>query len=43
MQGSDLALIQVRIVHANYWDIRQSKIVQLFKMVTAAATGSVQA
>ena len=35
----DLALIQVRIVHANYWDVKESKIVQLFKMAKAAATG----
>jgi general stress protein 26 len=35
----DLALIQVRIVHANYWDVKESKIVQLFRMAKAAATG----
>ena len=35
----DLALILVRIVHANYWDIKENKIVQLFKMAKAAATG----
>jgi hypothetical protein len=29
----------VRIVHANYWDVKESKIVQLFKMAMAAATG----
>jgi general stress protein 26 len=35
----DLALVQVRIEHANYWDVKESKIVQLFKMATAAVTG----
>ena len=35
----DLALIQVRIVHANYWDVKESKIVQLFQLAKAAATG----
>lgn len=35
----DLALVQVRIEHANYWDIDESKIVQLFQMAKAAITG----
>ena len=35
----DLALVQVRIVHAGYWDVKESKIVQLFKMAQAAVTG----
>jgi len=35
----DLALVQVRIVHANYWDVKESKIVQLFAMAKAAITG----
>ena len=35
----DLALVQVRITHANYWDVKESKIVQLFKMAKAAITG----
>jgi general stress protein 26 len=35
----DLALVQVRITHANYWDVKESKIVQLFKMAKAAVTG----
>ncbi|MDQ6681051.1 MAG: pyridoxamine 5'-phosphate oxidase family protein [Pseudomonadota bacterium] len=35
----DLALVQVRITHANYWDVKESKIVQLFEMAKAAATG----
>jgi general stress protein 26 len=35
----DLALIQVRITHANYWDVKSSKVVQLFTMLKAAVTG----
>ncbi len=35
----DLALVQVEIVHANYWDVKESKIVQLFTMAKAAVTG----
>ncbi len=35
----DLALVQVRITHANYWDVKESKIVQLWEMAKAAATG----
>lgn len=36
----DLALVQVRITHAEYWDVKESKVVQLFKMAKAAVTGS---
>jgi general stress protein 26 len=35
----DLALVQVHITHANYWDVQESKIVQLFKMAKAVITG----
>ena len=35
----DLALVQVQIVHANYWDVKESKIVQLFTMAKAVVTG----
>ena len=35
----DLALIQVQIVHANYWDVKESKIVQLYEMAKAVITG----
>jgi general stress protein 26 len=35
----DLALVQVHIAHADYWDVKESKFVQLLKMATAAATG----
>lgn len=35
----NLALVQVKIVHANYWDVKESKVVQLFEMAKAAITG----
>lgn len=35
----NLGLIQVRIHHAEYWDVKESKMVQLAKMATAAVTG----
>ena len=35
----DLALLEVSIHHAEYWDVTESKMVQLAKMATAAATG----
>ena len=35
----DLALVQVRIAHAHYWDVKESKLVQLYTMAKAAVTG----
>lgn len=35
----DLALLVVRIRHAEYWDVNDSKMVQLFKMAKAAIKG----
>lgn len=35
----DLALVQVEVIHANYWDVKESKLVQLFAMAKAAVTG----
>lgn len=35
----NLGLLQVRIEHAEYWDVNESKMVQLAKMATAAVTG----
>ena len=35
----DLALVQVQIIHANYWDVKESKLVQLWEMAKAAVTG----
>ena len=36
---TELALLAVRIRHAEYWDVDESKMVQLFKMAKAAITG----
>lgn len=35
----DLALVQVKIIHANYWDVKENKLFQLFHMAKAAVTG----
>ena len=35
----DLALVRVRIADADYWDVKESKIVQLYQMAKAAITG----
>ena len=35
----DLALVQVQITHANYWDVEESKLVQLYEMAKAVVTG----
>ncbi len=35
----DLALVQVSITHADYWEAKDSKVTQLFKMAKAAVTG----
>ncbi len=36
----NLALLAVRIDDAEYWDVTESKLTQLFKMATAAVTGN---
>lgn len=36
----DLALVRVDIVHADYWDVKENKLTQLFKMAKAAVTGN---
>ncbi len=36
----DLALVQVKISHADYWDVKESKLVQLFKIAKASITGT---
>ena len=36
----NLALLAVRIQHAEYWKASDSKVLQLVKMVTAAVTGT---
>jgi general stress protein 26 len=35
----DLALVRVQIEHADYWDVKENKLVQLYKMAEAAVTG----
>jgi general stress protein 26 len=35
----DLALVQVQIIHANYWDVKESKPVQLLAMAKSVVTG----
>jgi general stress protein 26 len=35
----NLALVRVAITHADYWDVRENKLVQLFKMARSAVTG----
>ena len=35
----DLALIEVRITHAHYWDVKESKLTQLYQMAKAVVTG----
>ena len=39
VDDSDLALVQVKISHASYWDVKESKISQLFHMSMALITG----
>jgi len=36
----NLALIEVKIVHAHYWNVTESKITQLYQMAKAAITGT---
>lgn len=35
----DVALLEVKISHAEFWNVKDSKITQLFKMAKAAVTG----
>jgi general stress protein 26 len=35
----DLALVEIRIDHAEYWNVEESKLVQLFSIAKAAMTG----
>lgn len=35
----DVALVELDIVHGHYWDVKESKLVQLFRMAKAALTG----
>lgn len=42
-EDPDLALVQVKISHADYWDVKENKLVQLMKMAHAAVTGTTPA
>lgn len=35
----NLGLLAVRVEHAEYWDVKESKVTQLLKMAKAAVTG----
>lgn len=35
----DLELVEVHITHAEYWDVKESKPTQLFKLAAAAVSG----
>jgi general stress protein 26 len=35
----DLGLVRVKITHATYWNVRESKLVQLYHMAKAVITG----
>lgn len=35
----DVALLEVKITHAEYWNVKESKVTQLFKIAKAAASG----
>jgi general stress protein 26 len=38
-EDPDLALVRVQIEAAEYWNVRESKVTQLFKMARATVTG----
>lgn len=38
-EDPELALVRVSVSHADYWDVKESKLVQLFKMAKASVTG----
>lgn len=40
VEDPDLELLQVHIQHAEYWDVKESKTTQLYKMAKAAVTGT---
>lgn len=39
-EDPDLELVEVRIDEAEYWNVKENKLLQLFKMAKAAATGT---
>lgn len=40
LDDPNLELLEVKILHAEYWDIHENKMTQLLKMATAAVTGN---
>jgi general stress protein 26 len=38
-EDPDLELVEVEIDHAEYWNVKESKATQLFKMASAAVSG----
>ena len=36
----NLALVHLEMAHADYWDVKENKLVQLWKMASAAVTGN---
>lgn len=39
VDDTDLALVEVKIIHAHYWDMKESKLTQLYTMAKAVVTG----
>ncbi|MRD47006.1 general stress protein [Caenimonas koreensis DSM 17982] len=39
VEDPDLELVEVAMEHAEFWDVKESKMTQLLKMATAAVTG----
>ena len=39
-EDPDLELVEVRMDEAEYWNVKENKLLQLFKMAKAAATGT---
>lgn len=39
-EDPDMELVEVRIVEAEYWNVKENKLLQLLKMGTAAVTGN---
>lgn len=39
-EDPDLELVEVRMAEAEYWNVKENKLLQLFKMARAAVTGT---
>lgn len=40
LDDPNLEFVEVKIIHAEFWDVKESKATQLVKMATAAVTGN---